>query len=271
MAEITKADPAPDYPPEEGCYLRGNDYSPVAVLVILKWIREETPPEIEALVRVGVESGAALSGTLQTENVGLEKVICNVVANPNIRYLVVCGPESPGHRVGETILALMANGVDQRKRIVGTSAQTPYLFNIPVESIERFRRQVTVIDLIHEGRPEVIQEAVQACYQEEPTPFRGQLLHDIGAWPDPPISGRITWRVTDPTREPKSEEERAGQERIRALIDRARKAAEARHGGPPDPSGHEAGSPGQGESLNRRSRVQHPGQRVDRDRGPPGA
>ena len=160
MAEIRKIDPAPDYPPEEGCYLRGNDYSPVAVLVILKWIREETPPEIEALVRVGVESGAALSGTLQTENVGLEKVICNVVANPNIRYLVVCGPESPGHHVGETILALMANGVDQRKRIVGTSAQTPYLFNIPVESIERFRRQVTVIDLIHEGRPEVIHEAV---------------------------------------------------------------------------------------------------------------
>lgn len=73
MPEIYKVDPAPDYPPEEGCYLRGNDYSPVAVLVILKWIREETPPEIERLVRVGVESGAGLSGTLQTENIGLEK------------------------------------------------------------------------------------------------------------------------------------------------------------------------------------------------------
>jgi tetrahydromethanopterin S-methyltransferase subunit A len=244
VAEIRKVDPAPDYPPEEGCYLRGNDYSPVAVLVILKWIREESPPEIEALVRVGVESGAALSGTLQTENIGLEKVICNVVANPNIRYLVVCGPESPGHHVGETILALMQNGADTRKRIVGTSAQTPYLFNIPAESVERFRRQVTVIDLINEGRPEVIREAVQACYQEEPTPFGDDLLHDIGAYPEPPISGRITWRVTDPTREPKSEEERAGQERIRALMDRVRKAAEARHGGQIDPPGGKAGSPG---------------------------
>lgn len=239
MAETRKVDPAPDYPPEEGCYLRGNDYSPVAVLVILKWIREETPPEIEALVRVAVESGAALSGTLQTENVGLEKVICNIVANPNIRYLIVCGPESPGHHVGETILALMEHGIDGRKRIVGTSAQTPYLFNIPVESIERFRRQITVIDLIREGRPEVIREAVQACYQEEPTPFRDYLLHDVGAYAEPPISGRITWRVTDPTREPKSEEERAGQERIRALMDRARKAAEARHGGSPGAAGRE--------------------------------
>jgi tetrahydromethanopterin S-methyltransferase subunit A len=244
VVEIRKAEPAPDYPPEEGCYLRGNDYSPVAVLVILKWIREETPPEIEELVRVGVESGAALSGTLQTENIGLEKVICNVVADPNIRYLVVCGPESPGHHVGETILALMQNGIDERKRIIGSSAQTPYLFNIPGESVERFRRQVTVIDLIHEGRPEVIREAVQACYQEEATPFRGQLLHDIGAYSDPPISGRITWRVTDPTREPKNEDERAAAERIRALMDRVRKAAEARHGDQSHPHGDDVGSPG---------------------------
>lgn len=244
MVEIRKAEPAPDYPPEEGCYLRGNDYSPVAVLVILKWIREETPPEIEELVRVGVESGAALSGTLQTENIGLEKVICNVVANPNIRYLLICGPESPGHLVGEAIVALMQNGIDERKRIIGSSAQTPYLFNIPVTSVEQFRRQVTLIDLIHEGRPEVIREAVQACYQEEPTPFRGQLLHDIGAYGEPPINGRITWRVTDPSREPKSENERAAAERIRALVDRVRKAAEARRNDARHPPGGDVGSLG---------------------------
>ena len=77
--EIRKEHPADGYPPEEGCYLRGNDFSPVAVAVILRWEREKTPPSIEQLVRVAVESGAALAGTLQTENVGLEKVICNVV------------------------------------------------------------------------------------------------------------------------------------------------------------------------------------------------
>jgi tetrahydromethanopterin S-methyltransferase subunit A len=94
--QIRKAKVPKEYPPEEGCYLRGNDHSPVAVAVILKWKREETPKSIEELVRVGLETGAALSGTLQTENVGLEKVICNIVANPNIGYLVVCGPEDPG-------------------------------------------------------------------------------------------------------------------------------------------------------------------------------
>jgi tetrahydromethanopterin S-methyltransferase subunit A len=219
MTDIRKVEPPEDYPPEEGCYLRGNDYSPVAVLVILKWIREETPPEIEALVRAGVETGAALSGTLQTENIGLEKVICNVVANPNIRYLVVCGPESPGHLVGATILALAHSGVDERRRIIGAEAPTPYLFNVPLASIDRF---------LDEGRPDVLCEAVRACYQERPTPFRGALLHDPGAYEEPPISRRITWRVLDPAREPKSDEERNQVERVRALMDRVKRAVEER-------------------------------------------
>jgi len=93
---MLKVEPASSYPPEEGRYLRGNDYSPVAVAVILLYDQEKIPPDIENLVRVGLESGAALSGTLQTENIGIEKLICNVVANPNLRYLVIFGPESPG-------------------------------------------------------------------------------------------------------------------------------------------------------------------------------
>jgi tetrahydromethanopterin S-methyltransferase subunit A len=132
-SEIKKIKVPEDYPPEEGCYLRGNDHSPVAVVVILKWRREGTPPSIEQLVRTEIESGAALSGTLQTENVGLEKVICNVIANPNIRYIIVCGPESPGHFVGETINALYKNGIDENRRIIGTQAPAPFLFNIPLE------------------------------------------------------------------------------------------------------------------------------------------
>ena len=99
-----KAEPASNYPPEEGRFLRGNDYSPVAVAVILIYDQENIPPDIENLVRVGLESGAALSGTIQTESIGIEKLICNIVANPNIRYLVLFGPESPGHQTGDALL-----------------------------------------------------------------------------------------------------------------------------------------------------------------------
>ena len=231
MVEMKKAAPADGYPPEEGCYLRGNDYSPVAVVVILRWEREKTPPSIEQLVRVAVESGAALAGTLQTENIGLEKVICNVVANPNIRFLVVCGPETPGHLVGDAILALASNGVDEGKRIVGAKAPTPFLFNLPLEFIERFREQVTVIDLIDEGSPEVLRQAVCACYQEEPTPFGSYLLSDPGAYAEPPLSGKITWKVRDPTREPKDEQSRTRVEKARELMERIKRSVEQRNRG----------------------------------------
>jgi tetrahydromethanopterin S-methyltransferase subunit A len=233
MPEITKVRPAPEYPPEEGCYLRGNDYSPVAVVVILRWMREQTPREIEQLVRVAVESGATLAGTLQTENVGLEKIVCNLVANPNIRYLIVCGPESPGHLVGDAVLALARNGTDKQKRIIGTQAPTPYLFNIPDEFIERFRRQITVIDLVDEGSPEVLREAIRCCYQEAPTPFRNYTLHDPGAYGEAPLSGRITWRITQPEREPKSDEERRQAGKAKEISERIRKAVEARKRGDP--------------------------------------
>ena len=62
----------PNYPPEEGRYIRGNDASPVAVAIILCSDADKIPPEIENLVRAGAESGAALSGTVQTVTVGIE-------------------------------------------------------------------------------------------------------------------------------------------------------------------------------------------------------
>ena len=49
---MLKVQPALSYPPEEGRYLRGNDYSPVAVAVILIYDQEKIPPDIENLVRV---------------------------------------------------------------------------------------------------------------------------------------------------------------------------------------------------------------------------
>ena len=229
MTEIRKSEPAAAYPPEEGCYLRGNDYSPVAVVVILRWRREQTPPDIEKLVRVGVESGAALAGTLQTENIGIEKIICNVVSNPNIRYLVVCGPESPGHLVGDAILALARNGLDDRKHIIRAEAPTPFLFNVQPEFVKRFRDQITVIDLVNEGSPEVIRQAVWSCYQEKPTLFGKYELYDPGAYPAEPLSGKITWKITRPSLEPKSDEERTQKEKIQDLMERIKKATQEKH------------------------------------------
>lgn len=47
-----------------------------------------------------IEVGAALSGTLHTANIGIEKVICNILANPNIRHLISEGRSLKGIRPG---------------------------------------------------------------------------------------------------------------------------------------------------------------------------
>jgi tetrahydromethanopterin S-methyltransferase subunit A len=215
---MLKVSPHPDYPPEEGRYIRGNDFSPAAVAIILNCEADKIPRELEDLVRAGVESGAALSGTVQTENIGFEKIVCNIVANPNIRFLIVGGPESPGHSTGEALKALLSNGIDEKKRIRGTKAPHPLLFNVPVESIERFRKQLTLVDLQFQADPDLIRKAVWSCFQENPVEFRGQSLFDPGAFPEPPLGGRITWRITQPWAEPADDREREALRKTQALM-----------------------------------------------------
>ena len=222
-ASVHKVAPHLEYPPEEGRYIRGNDYSPVAVAIILNCDADKIPPDLERLVRAGIESGAAISGTVQTENIGFEKIICNIVANPNIRYLILGGPESEGHLTGQAMKALIENGVDERKRIIESKSPHPVLFNIPLDFVKRFRDQVQLIDIQFEGDPEVIRNAVWSCYQEEPVDFRGYSLYDIGAYPADPLSGRITWRVTQPWTEPSNEAERRAYERAKRMLDDIRK------------------------------------------------
>ena len=206
---MLKVKPAEGYPPEEGRYLRGNDYSPVAICVILATFDSTIPPELNEMVVTGIDAGAAISGMLQTENIGLEKIICNVVANPNIRYIVLCGRESPGHLPGQSLLALKQNGVDDKKVIIGSEAPTPYLHNIPLEVIDRFRSQiVAIINLLCQPGerdknqpgldPKTIEKAIWSCFQEEPVAFMGYTLHDVGAYPEPPIFHQIASKLTQP-------------------------------------------------------------------------
>lgn len=219
---MLKVEPHPDYPSEDGRFLRGNDKSPVAVAIILNYDGDKIPRDIEQLVRAGIEAGAAISGTVQTENIGFEKIVCNIVANPNIRYLILGGPESDGHLTGQAMKALIRNGVDEKKRIIGTEAPHPFLYNLPMEFIERFRKQLTLIDLQFQGDPELIRKTVWSCYQEEPVEFLSYSLHDPGAYPEPPLSGRITWRVTNPWVAPPSDQERDAVRKAKDLVERLR-------------------------------------------------
>ena len=148
---MVKKCPVPDsWTVEKGHYLLGNKYSPVAVLVPHVFNADGSKCMFcENLLKVAIESGAAIAGFCQTANIGIEKVVVNILANPNIRWLIVTGHESM-HYSGKAIIDLVKHGVDPAtKRILNCpEAKTGYLINIPLEAIERFRRQVKIIDLL---------------------------------------------------------------------------------------------------------------------------
>ncbi len=120
-----------------GNYRLGSRDSPVAVLVIGNGAADVPLDKVR------------IAGTMKTENLGLEKVIVNVIAEPRIRFLVVCGREEFGHFPSDAVVHLVRDGVDERGRVIDARSAIPYLTNVPREAVERFRRQIEVIDLVH--------------------------------------------------------------------------------------------------------------------------
>ena len=132
------------WPPLPGNYTVCRYQSPVAVCTL-------TDSELSGRIASEQEVDVAVAGTMQTENLGIERIILNVLANPNIRFLVVCGPDSRktiGHLPGQSLVALAHNGLDDSGRIIGARGKRPLLRNTPPEAVEHFRRTVEVIDLV---------------------------------------------------------------------------------------------------------------------------
>ncbi len=109
-------------------------------------------------------------GKTETENIGIDKIVKNVIANPAIQYLVLAGVESEGHRSGQTLLALAENGVDDKGRIVGAQGKRPVLRNVAAEEIGRFRKQVQVVNLIGCEDVATILARIEELSPKEPEP-----------------------------------------------------------------------------------------------------
>lgn len=113
----------------------------------------------------------AIYGPLKTENIGVEKIVANVISNPHIRYLVVCGDEIRGHRSGSSLVALNKNGVDNQNRIIDAPGAIPYIENLDAEAIERFRSQIEVINLIDVTDKNQIDTKIEECIKKSPSSF----------------------------------------------------------------------------------------------------
>jgi len=113
----------------------------------------------------------AIYGPLKTENIGIEKIVANIISNPNIRYLIICGDEIKGHRSGSSLIALNKNGIDKQHRIIDAPGAIPYIENLNNEAIERFQKQIEIINLIGVNNKKDIDNAINSCITKSPPPF----------------------------------------------------------------------------------------------------
>jgi len=176
------------WPPLPGSYRVLRYRAPVAVCTL-------TDEDLSSSISSSASTDICLVGTVQTENLGIERVIYNIVANPNIRHLILCGADSKGsvgHLPGQSLISLARNGMGSDGRIAGAKGRRPLLKNISADAVEYFRKSVSVHDLIGVKEVEVILSTARACAQQqvEPVhPFRLARFSEI-------IQGRLPRKVT---------------------------------------------------------------------------
>ncbi len=115
--------------------------SPVAVSTLASL-------ELAEEIATAKPKGLCIVGKTETENIGIDKIVKNTIANPNIRFLIIAGKEPEGHRSGATLLALSKNGVDQDMRVINSPAIHPILANVSLNEVDAFRKQIKTVNLI---------------------------------------------------------------------------------------------------------------------------
>jgi tetrahydromethanopterin S-methyltransferase subunit A len=158
MAE--KKSPASGWPIAKGDFHSGDANSPVAVVTMGSHLDEQ-----------GIcDGGAALCGSCKTENLGLEKVIANIISNPNIRFMLCCGTEVKGHLSGQTMKALHKNGVKDG-RVVGAEGAIPFIENLSADAIKRFQEQIEVVDIMESEDVGAVKAKINELKGRDPGAF----------------------------------------------------------------------------------------------------
>ncbi len=161
------------WPPLPGDYRVLRFHAPVAVCTL-------NSDELVGRLASMQPPGLAIVGTLHTENLGIEHLIRNLLPNPNVRFLVVCGEDTHkavGHLPGQSLLSLMSHGIDEHGRILEANGKRPVLKNVSREHVEAFRRRIEVINLLGESDLEVIAECIANLVSRDPGPS-DEVLQD---------------------------------------------------------------------------------------------
>lgn len=153
------------WPVEEGRYKVGDPQSPVAVC---------TEATVEG-INIDLDK-VAIIGKCVTENIGIEKVVKNIISNPNIRFLILCGRKSQGHDVGQTLISLKENGVDKKMRVIGSTGSIPVVKHLDLGEIRHFRDQILPINMQGVVDSKKISFKAEQCLKSDPGAFTGRPI-----------------------------------------------------------------------------------------------
>ena len=191
---VTKKEPAAGWPVIKGEFDLGDPKSCVAVATMGSHFSQ-----------FPIKAGSGISGPCKTENLGIEKIVANIISNPNIRFLIICGSEVKGHISGEALECLHKNGLKDG-RIVGAKGAIPFIENLDDKAVKRFQEQVQtvyMIDVEDEGK---ITAAIQDCIAKDPGAFGAdpmllQIKEKAGEEEEAGAEGAFTLAAAKPDKE----------------------------------------------------------------------
>ena len=152
-----------------GSYKVGDRSAPVAVCTLTS---------NELFAPLSNLPGVAIAGRAYSANLGLEKIITNITANPSIRFLLICGKESAYFQLGQAIGALFSHGVTSDGRIIQANGHLPDLSHVDIKRIEQFRKQVQLINRTGEMHLDQLTALIQELTGQNPGPYQGMTARD---------------------------------------------------------------------------------------------
>jgi tetrahydromethanopterin S-methyltransferase subunit A len=142
-----------------------NADSPVAICTL------SSPALQQQLCESPLAARVAIIGPLETENIGLEKMLVTLLEQPRIRWLIVCGEEARGRYQGQALFSLFAQGADADGRILGARGRRARIPTLNQAQLDAVRRQVRLKDLMGSLDFDTIAAAVDACIADDPGVF----------------------------------------------------------------------------------------------------
>ncbi|HEY3116602.1 MAG TPA: DUF4346 domain-containing protein [Chloroflexota bacterium] len=150
-------------------FFEGNPDSSVAICTL------SSHELLRNLAASEMANRVAIIGPLETENLGIERMLSTLLARPTIRWLVLCGQEQRGRYQAQALQSLFAHGVAADGSIPQARSKRARLPSLSPPQVEAARNQVGLRDLAGTEDMETIAAAVDDCLAQHLEPVNRSL------------------------------------------------------------------------------------------------